>query len=231
MTESKDDLPVYTSQDFGAVNDYVAHLSQRHQALRDNWKADTFGMYFKWFSIFILSVGVVVFLTLLGLSMLRERPEPRIIEPVVVDKQITIIVPEGYAGDSPAVVSDIESNVPIIRKIVNNVEVGNNHLPVSSDIPSKTVVNFVIFKEIEFGRSGLGDVLVGMEYNNLNSVKPSKQWCYLTRNNLSGTSTRIELASKTGDRPVLLELSVREAKEVRVTLSVLKSAQRLCRFE
>ena len=87
--------PTYTSQNFDAVNDYVAHLADRHRARSASWRSETFGTYAKWASAIIAAGGISAFLVLFGLSLLKEKPEPRIVAPVVVDRPVTINLPEG----------------------------------------------------------------------------------------------------------------------------------------
>lgn len=46
---------------------------------------------------------------------------------------------------------------------------------------SSSVLNYVIFREIEFKKGGLDSVHIGMKYANNNDPNPSRQWCMSKR--------------------------------------------------
>jgi hypothetical protein len=227
LPSNVDPLPTYTSQDFSAVNDYIGHLADRHQARTSRWRSETFGAYLKWIAILIAAGGFVVFLILFGLSLLKDKPEPQIVRPVVVDRQVTIHLPEGMKNQSqgPA----IETRQEVTRRID---EFKTRKIDAGAEQPQiKSVFNYVIFKEMIFNRAGIRNVVVGMEYKDPTNQKPSKQWCYVSKPNTNGTSTRVGLADKTDSTQIDRTLTLAKARDMRATLSDLKAAQRLCRFE
>ena len=222
--------PTYTSQNFEAVNDYVGHLADRHRARSASWRSETFGTYAKWTSAIVAAGGISAFLVLFGLSLLKEKPEPRIVAPVVVDRPVTINLPEGIGRPNQ------ESEVDHLRREavsrIDKIKAPRTapERPDSTPI-AKTVIDYVMFKEISFGRSGINKVTVGMRYKDSSTKKPSRQWCYVSKTNLSGSVTRVNLAAKIADRRTDYTLTLNEAREIRSTMADLKVAQRSCAFE
>ena len=72
--------PTYPTQNFGAINDHIEHLANRHRARTAQWRSETFGTYLKWSAVVITAGGAAAFLVLFGLSLLKEKPEPRIVK-------------------------------------------------------------------------------------------------------------------------------------------------------
>ncbi len=223
---AEDSPPTYTTHNFDAINHYIEHLAGRHRALTARWRSETISTYLKWGAVAIVASGVAAFFVLFGLSYLKERPEPRTVNSKVGDKPITINLPECLCGGA----SPQESEVGQIRagaeKRVEKIE---------SDQPAgpatKPVVNFVIFKEFAFNRAGIKNVVVGMKYKDAEATKPSIQWCYVNKGNISGTVIQVNLSDKIGERRLDHTLTPREAREFRAAVSDLKAAQRRCAFE
>ena len=220
--------PTYTTQDFSAVNDYVEHLAARHQTAISERRANIFGTYAKWFAVLIAAIGVAALLTLWGMSLYKEKPEPRIIEPVVVDRPVPVPLPQGdtRTGSDPEIQRQLES----IRSTIASLQTDSPVDPLTTD-GANMVIDFVIFKEVGFRRGDLEEVVVGMQFDDSNSEFPSSQWCYVMKPNLSGTGTRVDLANKVGTERIDRIVTAAMGKELGVSISVLMEAQRLCAFE
>lgn len=223
---AEDDPPTYTTHNFDAINHYIEHLAGRHRALTAQWRSETIGTYLKWGAVAIVGSGVAAFFVLLGLSYLKERPEPRIVNSKAGDKPITINLPECLCGGA----SPQESEVGQIRgDAVKRLEKIESKLPAHP--ATKPVVNFVIFKDFAFNQAGIKNVTVGMRYKDAQATKPSIQWCYVTKGNISGTVIQVNLSDKTGGQRVDRTITAAAAREIRATVSDLKAAQRRCAFE
>ena len=230
MASKLDPPPTYTSQNFGAINDYIEHLANRHRARTSQWRSQTFAVYFMWVAILIATIGLVTFLVLWGLSLLKEKPEPRIVAPVVVDRPVTITLPKGYAVTNQVGGTEVQKQLNEISRRIDDFKSRKPDTAAPLQ-PVKSVFNYVIFKKMSFNSAGITDVVIGMEYKNPQAELPENQWCYVTKPNSSGTSTRVNLANKTGKSRANRTLSLTEAREMRVSLTDLKAAQRLCKFE
>jgi|GEM_PF-3940515 len=235
--------PTYTSQNFDAINSFFEHQANRHRGDVALQRANTIGIYLKWLVLATLAIGVVGFLSLWGMSLLTEKPEPRIVRPVVVDKAVNINVADPKAGrgggdetsKAASTLLEISRKVDEIRQRPAGA-IANGVPPRSSNgslAPAETapVVNFVIFKHFAFGRAGLGEVVVGMKYKDSGSKKPLRQWCYVNKGQPTGTTVRVDLASKLGSIASDRSLSQAEAREIGASIADLRAAQDLCAFE
>lgn len=223
---AEDDPPTYTTHNFDAINHYIEHLAGRHRALTAQWRSETIGTYLKWGAVAIVGSGVAAFFVLLGLSFLKERPEPRIVKPIVVDKPITINIPEGLCGGGCPKESEVDQKRRGAKKRIEQITSDQTAGPAT-----KSVVNFVIFKEIAFNRAGIKNVVVGMRYKDAQATKPSSQWCYVTKGDISVIAIQATLSDKTGGQRVDRTITAAAAREIRATVSDLKAAQRRCEFE
>ena len=223
-------MTTYTTQDYSAVNEYVEHLAERHRAAVAIRRADIFAVYAKWFAVLIAAAGVAALLVLWGMSLFKERPDPEIVEPVIVDKPVTINIPPQSAPHQNSGDPEVQRQLREIRSTIENIRGSTKSDSSPGDRP-RTVVDFVIFKEIKFQQAGIEDVVVGMSYEDSNSTSPNRQWCYVIKPNASGTATRVELAGKVGDHKTDDQLTVAKARGIGASLKTLTAAQRLCAFE
>lgn len=223
---AEDSPPTYTTHNFDAVNHYIEHLAGRHRALTARWRSETISTYLKWGAVAIVASGVAAFFVLFGLSYLKERPEPRIVNSNVDNKPITINLPECLCGGASPQESKLDQNIDDAVKRVEEIE---SKQPVEP--ATKPVINFVIFKKFAFNQASIKNVVVGMKYKDAEATKPSIQWCYVNKGNLSGTVIRVNLSDKTGDQRLDHKITPAEAREIRATVSDLKAAQRRCAFE
>jgi len=222
--------PTYTSQNFDAINDYIGHLANRHRARSALWKSDTFATYAKWSAVVVAAGGLAAFLVLFGLSLYKEKPEPKIVSPVIVDRDIVIKMPENASTVQPLRRTDADRRLDEIKRSIDEVK-GRKPTGAPNTKPAKSVLNFVIFKNIEFSRSGINRVTVGMRYSDTTVKMPSYQWCYIEKRNLSGTKTHLYLANKSATGRVNTIITLAEAREFRASLADLNAAQRECVFE
>ena len=75
------------------------------------------------------------------------------------------------------------------------------------------------------------EVVVGMSYEDSNSESPSRQWCYVRKQNASGAQTQVTLANKVGPQRIDDVLTLAKAREIDASMEILKAAQRRCAFE
>ena len=221
-----DTPPSYTTQNFDAVNDYIGHLAARHHARTARWRSDTIGTYLKWGAVLIAAAGVAAFFVLWGLSLWRNETEIKIVEPVVVDRDVTIILDERLRARDGRQEGAVEPIVRQAEKRIDALKAGGVIEPTAG----RTVIDFVIFKNLDFNRDGLSTVVVGMKYKDASATEPSSQWCYVNKGNLSGNVTRVDLADKIGDQLNYRDITLSQAREARTTVLTLKAAQRLCVF-
>ena len=222
--------PPYTTQNFDAINGYIDHLASRHQARTARWRSETFGTYAKWIALAVAASGAAAFLVLFGLSLFKEKPEPRIVRPVVIDRDVIVKLPEGLGAVQQPRRTDVDQRLSEIMRQIDEIKRGKTGDGTGAQ-PASPVLNFVIFKEIPFNRAGISNVVIGMRYKDTTSKIPSSQWCYVNKGNLSGTVTRVDLAKKDDKQPIKSTLTLSEAREMRTTLDILRSAQRHCTFE
>ncbi len=222
--------PTYTTQDYSAVNTYVEHLAARHRSAISIRRAGVFATYAKWCAVLVVASGVTALLVLWGLSLLKEKPDPKIVEPVIVDRPVTINVPGLDSSLENNGNPEVQRQLSEIRSTIADVRAGS-----SVDTPTteslRTVIDFVIFKEVQFSQAGLEEVVVGMRYQDSSSENPSTQRCYVNKPNDSGAETRVNLARKEGPQRIDDILTTAMAREIGAPLGVLKEAQSLCAFE
>lgn len=225
MAPEKSETPSFTTHNFDAVNDYIRHLAQRHRAWSSQALASTFAVYAKWGAIAILALGAMAFMVLWGVSLLWAKPEPRIVQPIVVDKPVTINLPDSMRTSGSF--ADAARTIGDRARAIEQRDGSNEAAPDQS----KAVVNFVIFRNIPFARAGLDGVTVGMKYDSSTSTIPSSQWCYVKRSNPSGTETVVHLATWSNGARTDLPIGAGEIREIAAPATDIQAAQRLCVFE
>ena len=98
---------------------------------------------------------------------------------------------------------------------------------------NKTVVNFVIFKEVPFQQDGISVVHVGARYNSEADIRPVFQWCYVKTEMKQGSASSryIQLATLDNDRRKNAEIRAQDATEFGTSVNALRRAQQKCEFE
>lgn len=219
MSESQ---PQYDVHNFDAVNQYVATMADRQQTGISLRRADIFSRYAKYIAILLIAAGIVTFLVLWGYSLLKEKPEPKIITTETIIERPIKLEPNIY-------VSTTGSPTPAEKTREAASDRVSSLSPSSGANP---VYNFTIFKEIPFNKDGMQNVVVGMKYDDSEAVTPSHQWCYVMSPNIDGTDTRISLATKNGVFGTIEKsITHAQANKADTSVAILESAQRLCAFE
>lgn len=220
-----------TNHDFSALNRHVDQLVARNNVLTWRQRAGVFTTFAKYGAIFLLAVGVAALLVLWGISLLKAKPKPEVIEKqVVVEKPVTLqpnIYVNTETGDQAEMRRLVESGEKRIETYKREDEVRS---PNSSGIGVPTY-SHVIFREFAFGREGMGEVIIGIARERADQSQPSSQWCYVEKPQFGGASKKFSLARKQGASVSNTPINVRVAREVGVSQNTLQAAQRLCRFD
>tara|TARA_R110001599_G_scaffold243206_1_gene442944 strand:- start:367 stop:1086 length:720 start_codon:yes stop_codon:yes gene_type:complete len=238
---SEDRPPTYTAEDFSVVNDYIDRMAKRHDAAIQHRRALTSEVYIRWLVLGLAVAGISAALIIWALSAFNEKPELRIVEPRVIQPPAVNVTIDGSRAvnqaPTPAPVEEVKNAAQKVIQKLSGVEPQTGGLtpqassiPTSNQPPAKEVVNFVIFREIEFVRGHVNKINVGMQYDKADE-KPSNQWCYVNAPKPNGTTTRVDLAHKFADRRSDETLSATKARELGMTLRDLRSAQERCVFE
>ena len=216
MTDPSD-APQYEKHDFSAVNAYVDGVSHAVFERARSARAERFATYAKYTALVVVALGVLALLFLWGLSFLQE---PRVVtETKIVEKPIAFR-PNIYIDSS----SPIERTRNVAQRRVKEVA--------SEAGEAIDIFNFVIFREISFGESGFGDVIVGMSYANGEATSPTNQWCYVERDTsgVAALREKITLANKNRDKVVETPVLAQHARKLGTTVQTLVRAQNKCEF-
>ncbi len=215
-------LAEYTSHDFNLLNRHVDESYERVHRLTLLRGASVFARYAVYVAGVLVAIGVAAVLIAYAyrLAFLPPRPETRIVEiekPVVVVKEVVVRVPVA-AADFPTTLAEAQ-----------NLAQEN---PLDPTGPVPMVIDFTIFRSVEFDVDGIEEVVTGLNYESSNSTVPSFQYCYVTVQ-VEGlpVNMRIDIGKKSpGTVAELFPISRVMADQVGSTISVLQRAQRLCRF-
>lgn len=136
----------------------------------------------------LVSLGVLVFLVLWGVSLLSEKPAPKIITTERIVEKPSVIKVElptvPTAPQSTQQASDIANALSSVEQA-------------GSESPVPIVTNYTIFRSIDFETAGYNDVVTGLNYDSSESAFPENQYCYLEKVLNSG-QLKIDLASANG---------------------------------
>lgn len=238
---SEERTPTYTAEDFSSVNDYIDRMAKRHDAVIQHRRALTSEVYIRWLVLGLAIIGVSAALIIWALSTFNQKPEPRIVEPRIIQPPAVNVTIDGLkALNQTATSAPVEDARNAAQKMVQKItssqpiaiaEPSLAPSPLStSQQPEREVVNFVIFREIPFVRGQVNKINVGMKYEKADE-RPSSQWCYVTASKPNGTITRVDLAYKVSDLQTDETLSATKARELGMTLRDLRGAQERCIFE
>jgi len=140
-------------------------------------------------------------------------------------KTATVIVKEVVVKELIAFKPSIMVNTPtetsssqVVRETVAARVSSLKSNAQNSGSKNQPLFNFSIFKEYSFNTVGIETVIVEIRYVDNKALRPERQWCYLSANNLDVIATQINLAFKG------------KKNERKPTLS-LRMDQTLCLFE
>lgn len=207
----------YEHHDFGAVNTYVDSVSGAVRERSRAARAGRFTTYAKYTALVLVALGVLSLLFMWGLSLLRD---PKIVTDTRIVEKPVSFQPNIYITD-PSAVDAVRAGAA--RRVGEAAE--------ATGAPAQ-IFNYVIFRDIPFGESGLGNVTVGMRYKRTEDRLPSRQWCYVERETtaLDAHTEQIYLATKEGDQVSRASLTDEHARRMSAPLDTLRAAQGLCRF-
>ena len=230
--------PVVTGQNFDAVNDYIDHLSSRNRSSIELQKANTAGIYLKWLAVLTLATGIAVALMLWAFGSGREKPAPIIVEPRVVqapDVKVVIEREPLNSGQMTTLQPDPRVATAIVGAQQRIAEIAPTGTVVidskSVQTITEPVIDFVIFKNLPFGRGLIDEVVVGMHYPDSNAKIADRQWCYVSTPDENGVEIHVTLAVWRLGEELKTPITVDMARRANVSTDELRAAQRLCQFE
>jgi hypothetical protein len=226
--------PIYTTHNFSAIDAHVNEVIRRERAFTRIWMSEGFLRFAKYGALLIVALGIAIFLTLWGYSLLTEKPEARIIEKeVVVERPVAyrpvINITPGAIADQLAITDARDAAASKIEKLQEPDPLNSSDANIANQ-GKKTVFDFVIFKTITFARKNIDEVKIGMRYADSASEKPSRQWCYIDKQIEGFVARRIDLAHKQDDEIFITPVSDDDARTFGARISNIRQAQRLCKF-
>ena len=221
------DAPEYSAHDFSAVNRHVNEVVNRNMVITSSRRAGVFATYAKYGAILIVALGIAGLLLLWGAARLLN-PKPEVItKEVVVEKPVSIN-PNIYLTTPTGSSQNLKTLNEAAQAKKSKLEAGVASSPGSDRSP---VFNYVIFKNVPFGKYGLKEVTVGMRYPDNDAEDPQEQWCYITKEVGAGVDNRFSLALKRNQKRIDLPIDADTSQQLGVPVSALREAQALCAFE
>ncbi len=231
-------VPIVTSQNFDAVNNYIDHLSDRNQSTIEFKKANTLAVYMKWLAVLVLAVGIALALMMWAYGSGKKQPDPVIVEPRVIQAPDVKVVIERDVfnnGQKPDAETDprVKTAVTGAQQRISEIEPGGTLVIDSESVTQSgnSVIDFVIFKYAPFGRGLVDEVVVGMHYPDSLAEVPDRQWCYVTAPDEGGVEIQVNLAGRRLGQTFKNPITTEMAKRVSLSTDELLAAQRLCTFE
>jgi hypothetical protein len=204
---------ISVENDYSQIQPFIDARQERIENKNRSLRAEQFGIYAKWVSIGLVAFGIMVLFIFWGISLLTEKPQPKVITTEkVVEKPSVIRVEVPVASSSPP--------QQTIKDTVERIESSNN----SSD--AQIVTNYTIFQSVSFGRPGYLNVVTGLRYSKSTSPFPEHQYCYLEKVDPRG-QLRIDLADADSDGNVSNQ---RFNPASNVSRSNFREARSKCRF-
>lgn len=93
-----------------------------------------------------------------------------------------------------------------------------------------TRLNHVIFKITDFGKDGIENIAVGMQYSTIDAETPDNQWCYVEKQMPDGSVSKVDLVTWRNGVTEPKNLNTDIASRLGTSVSTLQEAQGLCAF-
>ncbi len=221
------DIKSYTTHNFDAVNDQIHQISKRERARTFAYRLQSLR------TIFFYAAGIALIICLLMLCFSWAH---RIINAPYPEKEVQIVKPEIIEKEVLKVVQ-----VPVEKSILESVDntykgptATKSTITNNNTSPNISVVtNFNTFKTAqspELASYGLSEVTTGWKYISSEDKYPNLQYCYINKDTGGATSLKADLAGITQDGEYISYIDSKLARELSITQTVLKQAEKYCQW-
>ena len=223
----------YTSHNFDAVNNQIQEIADRERSRSFAYRLQSY----KWLALYGLAITLAIILFFYFSSLIYRNlnapyplQETKVIKPEIIEREVIKVIKIPTESN---LTSASETNTAYEGP--NNSEIKTSAESSFSNSGRNVVKKFTTFRTLstsEFLAHGFSEITTGWSYKDSESKFPDSQYCYILKNNSSGSSTsvHVQLANIDPKGNLINDVNSNSAREAGILQSVLNKAMKKCQW-